>query len=70
LIGRHDIDLQKISSIASAILYNEIYGIDHREVFRVVELYSPITAQDIRDLAKEIFQSHEIISLVGPSNPF
>lgn len=70
LIGRHDIDLQKTSSIASAILYNEVYGIDHREIFNVAELYNQITAQDIQNLAQQIFDNYEVISLVGPSNPF
>jgi zinc protease len=70
LIGNHDIVLQKTSSIASAILYNEVYGIDHKEIFNVAELYNPITVQDIQDLAIDIFSKNEVISLVGPSNPF
>jgi len=70
IIGRHDIDLQRTAAISSAILYNDIYGIDYNEPFTSAQKYRSVTAQDVRRLSEKIFGQHCIISIVGPENPF
>lgn len=70
LIGRHDIDLQRNSSISSSILFNEIYGIPAEETFRYADRLRDISAEDIRKLAKEIFEQEFILAAVGPTKPW
>lgn len=69
LIGRHDIDLQRNSSISSSMLFNEIYGIPAEEMFKYSEHLHPIGAKEIRQLAKDIFSQANITCVVGPTNP-
>jgi zinc protease len=68
LIGRHDIDLQRSSSVSSSILYDVIYGIPLDECFRLAEKYKNITAKQIQQVAQKIFAGHSITALVGPKN--
>ncbi len=70
LVGRHDIDLQRTSSVAAAILYNDIYGVDYNEAFSCADKYFAVTAKDVRNLAQEIFSQKHVITAVGPQNPF
>ena len=70
LIGRHDIDLQRNSSISTSILFNEIYGIDANETFRYAERLRDITPKMIRDLATELFAQPFITCAVGPVEPW
>ena len=70
IIGRHDIDLQRTAAISSAILYNDIYGIDYNEPFTSAQKYRSVTSQDVRRLSEKIFGQHCVISIVGPENPF
>lgn len=69
LMGRHDIDLQRTGSVASSILYDDIYGIDFNETFQMGEKYFAVTANDVQRVAQKIFNQKSVISLVGPSNP-
>ena len=69
LIGRHDIDLQRNSSISSSMLFNEIYGIPAEEMFKYAEHLRDITAKDIRKLATAIFAQPNITCVVGPTEP-
>ncbi len=70
LIGRHDIDLQRVSSIASSILYDDVYGLPPDEAFHLKEKYYAVTPQMIQNLATETFTQPSVTSLVGPQNPF
>jgi zinc protease len=70
LMGRHDIDLQRVSAINSAILYNDIYGLDYNEPFNCYEKYEAVTAKDILQLSQRLFSQKEVVSLVGPKNIF
>ncbi|RYZ63533.1 MAG: insulinase family protein, partial [Proteobacteria bacterium] len=70
LIGRHDIDLQRNSSISSSILFNEIYGIPAEETFEYADRLRDITAADIRKLAQDIFEQNYILAAVGPNKPW
>lgn len=69
LMGRHDIDLQRTGSVASSILYDDIYGVDYNETFQMGEKYFAVTADDIQRVANKIFNQNSVISLVGPTNP-
>lgn len=70
LIGRHDIDLQRNSSISSSILFNEIYGIPAEETFEYADRLRDISAADIRKLASEIFEQNYVLAAVGPTKPW
>jgi zinc protease len=70
LIGRHDIDLQRNSSISSSMLFNEIYGIPAEEMFQYAEDLRHVTAADIRKLATEIFAQANVTCAVGPTQPW
>lgn len=66
IIGRHDIDLQRASSISAAILFNDLYGIDYNEAFTSAEKYRAVTAQQVQQLAIDIFGQASVVSTVGP----
>lgn len=70
LIGRHDIELQRNSSVASAILFDVVYGLDPGEAFRFAERINSVTANEIREIAEKIFKSPEVAICVGPESPF
>lgn len=69
LAGRHDIELQRVNSVASSILYDDIYGIPYDETFTVTEKYFAVTSEQILELAQNLFRGVSAISLVGPNNP-
>ncbi|MCE3009433.1 MAG: insulinase family protein [Proteobacteria bacterium] len=66
LVGRHDIDLQRTSAIASSIIYEDIYDLDPFETFNIGEKYFSVTEKDVQRVAERIFTQPEIISMVGP----
>lgn len=66
MIGRHDIDLQRTASIASSILYEDLYGLDYNEVFNYKDLIAGITADDIRRVARQVFAGPAVTAIVGP----
>lgn len=70
LVGRHDIDLQRVSSIGASILYDDIYGVPYDETFGLAEKYFAITAADVMRIAQRIFSAAPVVSLAGPDNPF
>ena len=70
LVGRHDIDLQSVGSIASSILYDEIYGNDAREGLDVAKKYFAVTAARVQALAQKVFSQQPVITVVGPMNPW
>ena len=70
LIGRHDIDLQKNSSVANSILFSEVYGISHKEVFDYVNYINAVSAKDIQTLADQLFSQNFVTVAMGSENPF
>lgn len=66
LIGRHDIELQRKSSICQGLLLDTIYGLDPEDTFHVSERYFNVSKEDVRSLAKQIFSQRSVISMVGP----
>jgi zinc protease len=70
LIGKHDIELQKNSNITSAILFDQIYGIDYLETYNFTERIRAVNSEAILTLAKKLFRRPPVISLVGPTVPW
>ncbi|MFV3407797.1 M16 family metallopeptidase [Bdellovibrio bacteriovorus] len=68
LIGRHDIELQRKSTIGNAILFDDIYGLDYRESLDVADKYFAVSPEDVQKLAQKIFSQPSIVSLVGPTD--
>lgn len=68
LIGRHDIELQRKSTVGNAVLFDDIYGLDYRESLDVAEKYFAVTEGDVLALAQTIFSQPSVISLVGPND--
>jgi zinc protease len=66
LVGRHDIELQRKSSICSSLLFDDIYGIDYRESLDVADKYFAVTPEQVQKLAQKIFSQPAVISIVGP----
>lgn len=69
LIGGHDIGLQKNSSIASAIAFNEIYGLPAEEIFDYSQHITKVTAEEVQAVSKKLFTQKSVISVVGPREP-
>lgn len=67
LIGRHDIELQRKSTICNAIIFDDIYGLDYQQSLDVADKYFDVTADDVQKLAEKIFSRPTVTSLVGPS---
>ncbi len=66
LVGRHDIELQRKSSICSSLLFDDIYGLDYRESLHVADKYFAVTTEEVQNLARRIFSQPAVISIVGP----
>jgi zinc protease len=66
LIGKHDIELQKNSSITSSILFDHIYGIDFLDTYKYGDHIRAVTGEKIQELAKKIFSQKSVTCLVGP----
>lgn len=65
LIGRHDIELQKNSSISSSLLFDQIYGVDPNEIFTFSEKIQEISEKDVLRVAQKIFSRPEVLSIVS-----
>ncbi len=70
LIGRHDIDLQRVSAIGSSILFNEIYGVSSNELFEYADRLRQVTAKDVQTLSKLIFEQNHVLCAVGATQPW
>lgn len=65
LIGTHDLGLQKTSSIASAVLFQEIYGLPAKGVFDYREDIRQVTQEDVKSLVQELVSGPKVIVTVG-----
>ncbi len=70
LIGKNHIDLQRNSSQASSILFDEIYGIDSEETFHYAEHIKNIRVADIQKVAQRILSGRSVTVAVGPEAPW
>ncbi len=68
LIGRHDIGLQKTGAIASGMLFDDMYGVGHDEIFRYKELLQAVTKEDVLRVSQRLFTTKPVVILVGPVN--
>lgn len=69
IIGRHDIDLQRNSSIASALVFDDLYDIDFQEIYKFPEYIRSVSSKDVLRVAQRILSQHEIVSVAGKSLP-
>jgi zinc protease len=65
LIGRHDISLQKNSSIASTVLFDRMYGMSEKEYILFKDKIKAVTAEQVMTIAKRIFSRPEVLAVVG-----
>jgi zinc protease len=70
LIGRHDIDLQRNTAVSSSLLFDEIYDIDFTETYRYAERIRAVSAKDVRNLARQLFQQKFVVSAIGRECPW
>lgn len=68
LIGRHDIDAQRKSAIANGMLFEELYGMNAEDFFKVDEEYQKVTTEDVLRVSQKIFSRPQVISVVGPES--
>ncbi len=69
IIGRHDIDLQRNSSIASALVFDDLYDIDFEEIYKFPEYIRRVSSKDVLRVAQRILSQHEVVSVAGKSLP-
>lgn len=66
LVGKHDIALQRTGHVADSMLFDELYGLPFDEFESYHENLATVTADKIRDLARQIFSQKYVLSKVGP----
>jgi zinc protease len=66
LIGRHDIQLQRLASLSSSLLYEALYGYSLEKLFDYAPTLAPIKASQIKTLGQEIFSRPCLMVEVGP----
>jgi zinc protease len=70
IIGRHDIDLQKNSSIGSSLIFDHIYGLPFDETFNFSKKIQAVSSNDVQRVSKQIFSQNAVISVVGAQRPW
>ncbi|MCB0389713.1 MAG: insulinase family protein [Bdellovibrionales bacterium] len=70
LVGRHDIELQKNSSISSAMIFDHIYGLSYDETFHFSNKIEKVDEEEVQKLSEQIFGQKAVISVVGSSSPW
>ncbi|MGE3973063.1 MAG: M16 family metallopeptidase [Bdellovibrionales bacterium] len=69
IIGRHDIELQRNSSIAHSMLFDELYGLPFGSHTAFAKHIREISSRDIQKLAREIFSQSAVTIVVGKQAP-
>jgi len=70
IIGRSDIELQRNSSIAASMLFDEIYCLGFDNIFEFSEHIRSVTPADIRRVSSRLFSQCPVIVAVGSQDPF
>lgn len=70
IIGRHDIELQRNSSIATSCLFDHMFGNGFDHLNHAAEKIRAVTVDQVRDLSEELFSGPEIISVAGSVEPW
>jgi zinc protease len=70
LVGTHAISLQRASSRAAALAFNELYGLGHLDYLRYPEHILAVTSDDVRRVARKYLKldSYSLV-VVGPEQP-
>ncbi len=67
MVGAYEIDLQRNSTVATQLAFNEIYGISRNEWKELPEKILKVTAEDVLKVAKKILHlDRYILSIVRP----
>jgi len=67
MVGAYEIDLQRNSTVATQLAFNEAYGIDRREWLLLPEKILKVTRQDVLKVAKKILKlDRYVLSVVRP----
>lgn len=67
MVGAYEIDLQRNSTVATQLAFNEIYGIDRREWLILPEKILRVTREDVLKVARKILKlDRYILSVVKP----
>ncbi|MCC7343336.1 MAG: insulinase family protein, partial [Deltaproteobacteria bacterium] len=67
MVGAYEIDLQRNSTVATQLAFNEIYGIDRREWLILPEKILRVTRQDVLKVARKVLKlDRYILSVVKP----
>lgn len=69
IIGKTDIKMQRNNNQCSTMLFDQMYGLGFDQFKFNTEKINKVDVNDIQILAKEIFSTPKVISLVGPNNP-
>jgi zinc protease len=70
LIGQNHIGLQRNGAQATSILFDEIYGIDGMEAFKYADHINQVTANDVLNLAQDLFTKPTVTVAYGSVSPF
>lgn len=67
IVGNYDLDLQKNSTVASTIAYNELYGHGIREFKDYPKKILSVTSEDVLEVARKYLKLDSyVLSIVGP----
>ncbi|HEX5034771.1 MAG TPA: pitrilysin family protein [bacterium] len=67
MVGAYEIDLQRNSTVATQLAFNEIYGIDRREWIRLPEKVLKVTPEAVLKVARKILKlDRYVLSIVRP----
>jgi zinc protease len=67
LIGSFEISLQRKSTVASLLAFNEAYGLGHRTYARYVESIMSVTAEDLQRVARRyLADQRRVLAVVKP----
>ena len=67
MVGSYEIDLQRNSTVATQLAFNEIYGIDRQEWIRLPEKVLKVTPEAVLKVARKILKlDRYILSIVRP----
>lgn len=64
VLGRHHMDLQHNSTVASASAFNTLYGLGFDEHLKLSDYLRRVTAQSVQKVAARIFDSPSVTALI------
>ncbi len=64
ILGRHDMDMQLNSAVATTASLNVLYGFAPEEQFKWPEYFEQVRVGDVKNLAQELFTQPSVTALV------